>query len=85
MEEEFKYSDIELEIVRILSQIRPIINRDGGDIKFIKFEDGVVYISLTGACIGCSALDVTLKAGIETILTEEVPGVLEVVNVVEEA
>ena len=47
----------------------------------MKYEDGIVYVEMLGACVGCSALDSTLKDGIEAILLEEVPGIIGVENV----
>ena len=66
----------EEEIKKVIHKLRPYLQRDGGDIEFIKFEDGIVYVH--GACAGCTMLDATLKDGVEQILIEEVPGVLEV-------
>jgi Fe-S cluster biogenesis protein NfuA len=54
---------------------------DGGDIEFVKFEDGVVYIRMSGACIGCPAAIYTLKMGIEERIKEQVPDVLEVMSI----
>jgi NFU1 iron-sulfur cluster scaffold homolog, mitochondrial len=62
-----------------LDQIRPNIQMDGGDIVFVKYEDNVVYIKMTGACVGCPASLYTLKMGIEETIKEHVPDVLEVV------
>ena len=70
--------NIEEEIKKVIHKLRPYLQRDGGDIEFIKFEEGIVYVQMHGACAGCSLLDVTLKDGVEQILIEEVPGVLEV-------
>lgn len=61
-----------------LEKIRPFINRDGGDVEFVAFIDGIVYIKMLGACEGCSLIDSTLSEGIEIILMDEVPGVLGV-------
>lgn len=61
-----------------LDKIRPFIQRDGGDVVFDSFEDGIVYINMTGACQGCSMIYETLDSGIEIILMEEVPGVTAV-------
>ena len=72
---------IEEQIISVLDIIRPYLNADGGDIQFLKFEDGVVYVRLTGACAGCMSIDITLNDGIKDILIENVPGVVEVVNV----
>ena len=65
-------------IIKTLDKIRPFIQRDGGDVEFIKFEDWIVYIKLVGACEGCYLVDQTLGNGIEVILMDEVPGVLGV-------
>ena len=65
-------------IVQTLDKIRPVINRDGGDIEFVDFIDGIVYVKMLGACEGCSLIDSTLSEGIEIILMDEVPGVLGV-------
>lgn len=69
---------IEQQAKEVIEKIRPYINRDGGDIKFVKVEDGIVYVQLLGACIGCAAVDTTLKDGVEAIMLEEVPGVIGV-------
>lgn len=65
-------------IQKTLSKIRPFIQRDGGDVEFIEFKDGIVFVKMHGACEGCVALDQTLKNGIEVILMDEVPGVIGV-------
>lgn len=70
--------NIEEEIKKVIHKLRPYLQRDGGDIEFIKFEEGIVYVQMHGACAGCTMLDATLKDGVEQILIEEVPGVLEV-------
>ncbi|HPX71400.1 MAG TPA: NifU family protein [Acholeplasmataceae bacterium] len=72
---------MEKEVKRILEQIRPYLNRDGGDLEFVKLEDGIVYIRMLGACVGCALIDTTLYDGIERILVERVPGVIAVVAV----
>ncbi|MFQ6792098.1 MAG: NifU family protein [Thomasclavelia sp.] len=66
------------EVKKVINKLRPYLNRDGGDIEFVDFKDGIVYVKMLGACVGCSLLDETLKDGVEQILMEEVPGVLEV-------
>lgn len=70
------------EIERIIDKIRPYLNSEGGDIEFLKFEEGIVYVRMLGACIDCGALDSTLKDGIEALLVEYVPEVIEVKNVI---
>ncbi len=69
-----------LKIKEIIEKVRPYLNNDGGDIEFIKFEEGIVYVRLLGACEGCSMQDETLKEGVEALLLEYVPGVIGVVN-----
>lgn len=61
-----------------LDKIRPFLKRDGGDIEFIGFRDGVVYVTMVGACQGCSFAQDDISAGVEIILMEEVPGVIAV-------
>jgi Fe-S cluster biogenesis protein NfuA len=61
-----------------LEKIRPTLQADGGNIELIDVTDGVVKVRLTGACAGCPMATMTLKAGVERILKEEVPGVKEV-------
>ena len=61
--------DANIELIKItLDKIRPFINRDGGDVEFIRFEDGVVYVKMIGACEGCALIDSTLSEGIKIIL-----------------
>ena len=64
-----------------LAKIRPALQADGGDVELVGVEDGVVKVSLRGACAGCPMATMTLKQGIERILKEEVPEVKEVVAV----
>ncbi len=74
----------EEQVIDVINRIRPYLNSDGGDVEFVRFEDGIVYVRLVGACAGCAMQDATLKDGLEALLLEEVPGVIEVVNVSEE-
>ncbi len=75
--------DTASEIIEVIDRIRPFIQRDGGDLKFVRFEDGIVYVKLFGACVGCSAIDETLSEGIEAILRDEIPEVVKVVQVMD--
>jgi Fe-S cluster biogenesis protein NfuA len=70
--------NIEKRILEVIERVRPLLQADGGDIKFIRFEEGIVYVDMVGACKGCSAINVTLYDGIESILLSEVPGVIGV-------
>jgi Fe-S cluster biogenesis protein NfuA len=64
-----------------LAKIRPALQADGGDVELVEVEDGVVKVSLTGACAGCPMSTMTLKQGIERILKAEIPEIKEVVAV----
>lgn len=66
------------QIKEVIEKLRPYLQRDGGDCEFDSFIDGIVYIKMKGACVGCSYIDVTIRDGIEAVLLEEVPGVIGV-------
>ncbi len=68
------------EIEKILAKIRPYINSEGGELEFVDFKDGIVYIKMSGACVGCGAMGDTFD-GIQTLLTEYVPEVIGVKDV----
>ena len=70
-----------IKIQNVLNRIRPYLQNDGGDAEFVKFEEWIVYVRMLGACIGCGSLDSTLKDCIESILLEEVEGVIGVENI----
>lgn len=72
-------------IKQTIKKLRPYLNADGGDLDFVKFEDGIVYVILLGACIGCSSSDDTITNSVEALLLEEVPGVIGVEVVEEES
>lgn len=74
-------SETRAQVESLITKVRPYLQRDGGDIEVVSVEDGIVYVKMFGACDGCVALDVTLKQGIETMLLENVPGVIAVVTV----
>ncbi len=74
-------NETEEKIKQLIEKIRPFLINDGGDLEFIKYQDNIVYVKLTGACEGCPMMDVTLKDGIEQILTNEIPEIKEVRNV----
>lgn len=67
-------------IMEVLEKIRPFLNNDGGDVEFVKFDDGICYVKLKGACAGCVFADMTIQNTIEEILISEVPEVIKVVN-----
>lgn len=74
-------TEIELKIIALIDKIRPFLVNDGGNLEFIKYEDNIVYVKLFGACKDCSMIDLTLKEGIEEMITSEIPEVKEVRNV----
>ncbi|MHB8069630.1 MAG: NifU family protein [Desulfobaccales bacterium] len=65
-------------VEKALEKIRPLLQRDGGDIELVEITDGVVKVRLTGACKGCPMSQMTLKQGVERMLLKEVPGLKEV-------
>ena len=81
-EQKSNLDDIEKKIVKILDQkIRPAVARDGGDIKFKEFKDGVVKVQLQGSCSGCPSSTMTLKQGVQNLLCHYLPEVKEVVAI----
>ena len=81
-EEESHLDEIEQKIVKILDQkIRPAVARDGGDIKFKEYKDGVVKVELQGSCSGCPSSTMTLKQGVQNLLCHYLPEVKEVIAI----
>ena len=77
------YSEKDLEIVKQINQlleerIKPAVAQDGGDISFVKFDNGIVYLELQGACSGCPSSTITLKSGIENMLKYYIPEIVSV-------
>ncbi|QUW23249.1 NifU family protein [Sporosarcina sp. Marseille-Q4063] len=68
-------------VQEVLNKLRPFLLRDGGDCELVDVENGIVKLRLLGACGTCPSSTITLKAGIERALLEEVPGVVEVEQV----
>lgn len=62
-------------VAEIIAEVRPFIQSDGGDIELLKVEDNIVYVALTGACVGCPSSMVTLKQGVEVRIKEDLPQV----------
>ena len=76
------FDEIEKRIIQLLEdKIRPAIARDGGDIKFKEFKDGVVKVQLQGSCSGCPSSTMTLKQGVQNLLCHYLPEVKEVVAI----
>ena len=81
-EQNSNLDDLEQKIVKILDEkIRPAVARDGGDIKFKEFKDGVVKVQLQGSCSGCPSSTMTLKQGVQNLLCHYLPEVKEVVAI----
>ena len=81
-EEKSDLDEIEQKIVKILDQkIRPAVARDGGDIKFKEYKDGVVKVQLQGSCSGCPSSTMTLKQGVQNLLCHYLPEVKEVIAI----
>tara|TARA_B100001057_G_scaffold500553_1_gene616281 strand:+ start:2587 stop:3126 length:540 start_codon:yes stop_codon:yes gene_type:complete len=75
-------NEIEKKIVQLLDQkIRPAVAKDGGDIKFKGFKDGVVKVQLQGSCSGCPSSTMTLKQGVQNLLCHYLPEVKEVISI----
>lgn len=72
---------MEVKIQETIDKVRPILQRDGGDVEFVSFLDGVVKVKLQGACGNCPGATMTLKMLIEKVLKEDIPEVKEVVRV----
>ncbi|NMB44807.1 MAG: NifU family protein [Firmicutes bacterium] len=69
---------MEEQVNKVLDEIRPQLQADGGDVKLVSVEDGIVKVQLQGACAGCPFSTMTLKNGIERILKQSIPAVKEV-------
>jgi len=75
-------SEVEKKIVEILeNKIRPAVARDGGDIKFKEYKDGVVTVNLQGSCSGCPSSTMTLKQGVQNLLCHYIPEIKEVIAI----
>ncbi len=76
------FAEIEQKIIKILdTKIRPAVAKDGGDIKFKEFKDGIVKVELQGSCSGCPSSTMTLKQGVQNLLCHYLPEVKEVVAI----
>jgi len=65
----------------VLDQVRPMLQRDGGDVELIEVVDGIVKVKLQGACGSCPMSTMTLKMGIEKAIKEQIPEIVEVQQV----
>lgn len=74
-------NNIEERIILLIDKIKPFIINDGGNIEFIKYENNIVYIRLSGACAECQMIDHTLNDGIKEILKNEIPEIQDIINI----
>jgi len=81
MEQNMNYDDQVFAIREVIEKMRPYMNAEGGDILFIDFKDGYVYIKVIGACADCGLIDMDISEGIEAMLIDSVPGVIGVKQV----
>lgn len=68
-------------VQKVIDQIRPMLNADGGDIEFVDIVDNVVKVRLKGACHGCPAAAYTLQMGVERAIKKEIPEIVRVEKV----
>jgi Fe-S cluster biogenesis protein NfuA len=76
-----KEDNMQEKVEAALNKIRPMLQRDGGNVELIEVEDGIVKVRLQGACAGCPMSQMTIKNGIERLLKQEIPEVKSVVPV----
>ena len=81
-EKKDNFNEIETKIIKILeTKIKPAVARDGGDIKFMEFKNGVVTVQLQGSCSGCPSSTMTLKQGVQNLLCHYIPEIKEVIAI----
>lgn len=73
-------NDVIERIKAVIDKVRPYLQNDGGDVEFIRYENGVAYVKLVGACSNCPMAQMTLQDGIENALISEVPEVIKVIG-----
>lgn len=79
---ETQLPEIEKKIIKILeTKIRPTVARDGGDIKFKKYNNGIVTVQLQGSCSGCPSSIMTLKQGVQNLLCHYIPEIKKVITI----
>lgn len=79
-----KNEKISSKINEVIEKIRPFLINDGGDVSFVKFENGIAYVKMLGNCSNCLYSGITIQDTIETILISEIPEVVEVKEYLEE-
>jgi len=71
-------NSMEEKIKEVLEEVRPSLKRDGGDVEFVKYNNGIVELKLKGACAGCPLSQLTIKSYIEVLLKDKIPEIKEV-------
>ncbi len=71
---------VEERVIEIIDILKPFLASEGGDIEFVKYKDGIVYIKMLGACAECMYVDDTISSSIESTIMEEIPEVKGVIN-----
>lgn len=79
-DKEKNQEEVVTKVKEVINKLRPYLQNDGGDVQFKRFENGVVYVKLIGACSNCPMATMTLQDGIENALINEVPEVIKVVG-----
>ena len=72
---------MEKKVINVIENIRPYLRSDGGDIEFIELKDNKVYVKVTGHCVNCHMLEITMKELVEQAIKNEIPEIEEVINV----
>jgi Fe-S cluster biogenesis protein NfuA len=75
-----KEKEIIEKVKEVIEEVRPYLQNDGGDVEFRRYENGVVYVKLVGACSNCPMAQMTLQDGIENAILSEVPEVIKVIG-----
>lgn len=79
-EEVLNQEEVVTKIKAVIDKVRPYLQNDGGDVEFRRYENGVAYVKLVGACSNCPMAQMTLQDGIETAIISEVPEVIKVIG-----
>ena len=79
-EKEINNEEVISKIKEVIEKVRPYLQNDGGDVEFKKYENGIAYVKLVGACSSCPMAQITLNDSIEAAILEEVPEVIKVIG-----
>lgn len=79
-EKEINNEEVISKIKEVIEKVRPYLQNDGGDVEFKKYENGIAYVKLVGACSSCPMAQITLNDSIEAAILDEVPEVIKVIG-----